>query len=152
PWTRPCTRTRRRTIAAGNVKAPAFVLMIGRERHFRLSPSATKPLRPFHIKKGLTISTTLKNPVFETLLEDNEIDLDAPDPRVAADALPASADSLELFLNETGRYPLLTAAEEVALAKRVERGDRAAKERMINSNLRLVVHVAKKYRGHGVPF
>src|SRR5205807_2183248 len=69
-----------------------------------------------------------------------------------AEALPASADSLELFMNEIGRYPLLTAAEEVALAKRVERGDRAAKERMINSNLRLVVHVAKRYRGHGVPF
>ena len=57
-----------------------------------------------------------------------------------------------MFLNEIGKYPLLTAAEEVALAKRVERGDRAAKERMINSNLRLVVHVAKRYRGHGVPF
>jgi RNA polymerase primary sigma factor len=69
-----------------------------------------------------------------------------------ASELPASADSLQLFLNEIGRYPLLTAAEEVALAKRVERGDRAAKERMINSNLRLVVHVAKRYRGHGVPF
>jgi RNA polymerase primary sigma factor len=55
-------------------------------------------------------------------------------------------------MNEIGRYPLLTAAEEVALAKRVERGDLDAKERMINSNLRLVVHVAKRYRGHGVPF
>jgi RNA polymerase primary sigma factor len=55
-------------------------------------------------------------------------------------------------MNEIGRYPLLTAAEEVALAKRVERGDLKAKERMINSNLRLVVHVAKRYRGHGVPF
>jgi RNA polymerase primary sigma factor len=55
-------------------------------------------------------------------------------------------------MNEIGRYPLLTAAQEVALAKRVERGDRAAKERMINCNLRLVVHVAKRYRGHGVPF
>jgi RNA polymerase primary sigma factor len=69
-----------------------------------------------------------------------------------ADALPASADSVQLFMNEIGRYPLLTAAEEVALAKRVERGDAVAKERMINCNLRLVVHVAKKYRGHGVPF
>ena len=50
-----------------------------------------------------------------------------------------TTDSLQLFLNEIGRHQLLTAAEEVALAKRVERGDLAAKERMINSNLRLVV-------------
>jgi len=53
-------------------------------------------------------------------------------------------------MNEAGRYPLLTAAEEVALAKRVERGDTAAKERMINSNLRLVVSIAKRYQGHGL--
>jgi RNA polymerase primary sigma factor len=63
----------------------------------------------------------------------------------------ASGDSLDLFLRDIGRYPLLTAAGEVALAKRVERGDRAAKERMINSNLRLVVSIAKRYQGHGVP-
>jgi RNA polymerase primary sigma factor len=81
---------------------------------------------------------------------------EAPEPdeerTFEADALPASVDSLTLFLNEIGRYPLLTAAEEVALAKRVERGDLAAKERMVNSNLRLVVSIAKRYRGHGVPF
>jgi len=59
-------------------------------------------------------------------------------------------DSLTLFMSELGRYPLLTAAEEVELAKRIERGDREAKERMINSNLRLVVHNARKYMGHGV--
>jgi RNA polymerase primary sigma factor len=58
--------------------------------------------------------------------------------------------SLQLFLNEAARYPLLTAAEEVELAKRIERGDPAAKDRMINSNLRLVVSIAKKYQGHGV--
>jgi RNA polymerase primary sigma factor len=63
----------------------------------------------------------------------------------------AAADSLTLFMSEIGRYPLLTAAEEVALAKRVERGDAAAKQRMVNSNLRLVVSIAKRYRGHGVP-
>jgi len=62
-----------------------------------------------------------------------------------------TTDSLQLFLNEIGRHELLTAAEEVALAKRVERGDLVAKERMINSNLRLVVSVAKRYQGHGVP-
>jgi RNA polymerase primary sigma factor len=53
-------------------------------------------------------------------------------------------------MNAAGRYQLLTAAEEVALAKRVERGDRAAKERMINSNLRLVVSIAKRYQGRGM--
>jgi RNA polymerase primary sigma factor len=61
-----------------------------------------------------------------------------------------TTDSLQLFLNEAGRYPLLTAAEEVELAKRIERGDRQAKDRMINSNLRLVVSIAKKYQGHGL--
>ena len=53
-------------------------------------------------------------------------------------------------MNRAGRYPLLTAAEEVALAKRIERGDAAAKERMINSNLRLVISIAKRYQGHGL--
>ena len=62
----------------------------------------------------------------------------------------ATTDSLQLFLNEAGRYPLLTAAEEVELAKRVERGDPLAKDRMINSNLRLVVSIAKRYQGHGL--
>jgi RNA polymerase primary sigma factor len=61
-----------------------------------------------------------------------------------------TTDSLQLFLNEAGRYPLLTASEEVELAKRIEGGDPAAKERMINSNLRLVVSIAKKYQGHGL--
>jgi RNA polymerase primary sigma factor len=62
----------------------------------------------------------------------------------------ATTDALQLFLNELGRWPLLTAAEEVQLAKRIERGDEAAKERMINSNLRLVVSIAKRYQGHGL--
>jgi RNA polymerase primary sigma factor len=76
------------------------------------------------------------------------------EPEAALTSEPASlatTDSLTLFMNEIGRHPLLTAAEEVELAKRVERGDRAAKERMINSNLRLVVSIAKRYRGHGLP-
>ena len=61
-----------------------------------------------------------------------------------------TADALQLFLNEIGRYPLLTAAQEVELAKRIERGDARAKEQMINSNLRLVVSIAKHYQGHGL--
>ena len=65
-------------------------------------------------------------------------------------SLPVT-DSLTLFMNDLGRHRLLTAAEEVELAKRVERGDASAKERMINSNLRLVVSIAKRYQGHDVP-
>jgi len=67
------------------------------------------------------------------------------------DLAAATADSLQLFLNEMARYPLLTARQEVELAKRIERGDRRAKERMINSNLRLVVSIAKRYQGHDLP-
>lgn len=63
---------------------------------------------------------------------------------------PLMTDSLQLFLNEAGRYPLLTAAEEVELAKRIERGDMAAKERMITSNLRLVVSIARRYQTQGI--
>jgi RNA polymerase primary sigma factor len=59
----------------------------------------------------------------------------------------ATTDALQLFLNEIRRYPLLSAEEEVELAKRIESGDLEAKERMINSNLRLVVSIAKKYQG-----
>jgi RNA polymerase primary sigma factor len=59
----------------------------------------------------------------------------------------ATTDALQLFLNEIGRYPLLTASQEVELAKRIEQGDRAARDRMINSNLRLVVSIAKGYHG-----
>jgi RNA polymerase primary sigma factor len=60
----------------------------------------------------------------------------------------ATTDALQLFLQELRRYPLLTAAEEIDLAKRIERGDAAAKHRMINSNLRLVVSIARRYQGH----
>jgi RNA polymerase primary sigma factor len=72
----------------------------------------------------------------------------APDP----EAIVGSADSLQLFLADVGRHKLLTAADEVQLAKAIERGDPIAKRRMIESNLRLVVSIAKGYRGLGVPF
>jgi RNA polymerase primary sigma factor len=60
-------------------------------------------------------------------------------------------NSLDLFLRSARQHPLLTADEEIELAKRIERGDLAAKERMINSNLRLVVSQARRYQGHGLP-
>jgi RNA polymerase primary sigma factor len=62
----------------------------------------------------------------------------------------STTDALQLFLNEMGKYKLLTAEEEVELAKRIERGDNEAKDLMINSNLRLVVSIAKRYQGHGL--
>jgi RNA polymerase primary sigma factor len=86
-----------------------------------------------------------------------EVDDDAgrdgtgPPSWVNGDVASATTDALQLFLNEVGRWPLLTAAEEVELAKRIERGDKEARDRMINSNLRLVVSIAKKYQGHGLP-
>ncbi|MBX5440262.1 MAG: RNA polymerase sigma factor RpoD [Solirubrobacteraceae bacterium] len=63
-----------------------------------------------------------------------------------------SLDSLRLYLRSIGRVPLLTAAEEVALAKRIERGDMAAKQQMVEANLRLVVSIAKGYLGRGLTF
>src|SRR5688572_27874062 len=92
-------------------------------------------------------------------LDERGIDLTDDCGRVEVDDTPtyvnhdlavATTDALQLFLNEAARWPLLTAAEEVELAKRIERGDKEAKDRMINSNLRLVVSIAKKYQGHGL--
>jgi RNA polymerase primary sigma factor len=72
-----------------------------------------------------------------------------PGPSYALDELSVmTGDALQLFLRDIRRHPLLTAAEEIELAKRIERGDLEAKERMVNSNLRLVVSLAKKYQGH----
>ena len=85
-------------------------------------------------------------------LEAREVDVAVPDrAQVAVHGAPVSTDPLTLFMHQVGRYPLLTAAEEVALAKRIERGDAEAKELMINSNLRLVISIAKRYQGHDVP-
>jgi RNA polymerase primary sigma factor len=69
-----------------------------------------------------------------------------------APPLESTTDALQLFLREAGRHQLLTAAQEVELAKRIERGDGGAKQRMIQSNLRLVVSIAKNYRNQGLPF
>ena len=63
-----------------------------------------------------------------------------------------TTDALQLFLKDIGRVPLLTAAQEVDLAKRIESGDQTAKTQMVEANLRLVVSIAKGYRGRGLPF
>ena len=72
-------------------------------------------------------------------------------PLTAAGA-PLSQDSLQAFLSDIGKVDLLTAAQEVELAKRIERGDHGAKQEMVEANLRLVVSIAKRYRNQGLPF
>jgi RNA polymerase primary sigma factor len=64
----------------------------------------------------------------------------------------ASTDALQVFLKDIGKIDLLTAAQEVELAKRIERGDHGAKQQMVEANLRLVVSIAKRYRNQGLPF
>src|SRR5215204_430566 len=79
-------------------------------------------------------------------------DKDKEEPPPHPVAYETTTDALQLFLREAGRHQLLTAAQEVELSKRIERGDPEAKQRMIQSNLRLVVSIAKNYRNQGLPF
>jgi RNA polymerase primary sigma factor len=84
------------------------------------------------------------------------VDLGLPDEKEArpseADLREVSTDALQLFLKDIGKVELLTAAQEVELAKRIERGDHRAKQEMVEANLRLVVSIAKRYRNQGLPF
>ncbi|MGH2997858.1 MAG: sigma-70 family RNA polymerase sigma factor [Gaiellaceae bacterium] len=97
---------------------------------------------------------------FYHTLEEMQIDVVAVDATeapeveeaVKAEAREISTDSLQLFLKDIGKVDLLTAAQEVELAKRIERGDHLAKQEMIEANLRLVVSIAKRYRNQGLPF
>src|SRR5215470_11139231 len=73
-------------------------------------------------------------------------------PRLDESVREVSTDALQLFLKDIGKVELLTAAEEVELAKRIERGDHRAKQEMVEANLRLVVSIAKRYRNQGLPF
>jgi RNA polymerase primary sigma factor len=82
------------------------------------------------------------------ILEDEREQVAPPQPVV----YETTTDALQLFLREAGRHALLTAAQEVELSKKIERGDPEAKQRMIQSNLRLVVSIAKNYRNQGLPF
>src|SRR6186997_3128701 len=70
----------------------------------------------------------------------------------AEPAAEITTDALQLFLKDIGKVPLLTAAQEVELAKRIERGEHSAKQAMVEANLRLVVSIAKRYRNQGLPF
>jgi len=95
---------------------------------------------------------------FYHALEEMQIDVVAvpeveeKDEPIQAEAREISTDSLQLFLKDIGKVDLLTAAQEVELAKRIERGDHGAKKEMVEANLRLVVSIAKRYRNQGLPF
>jgi RNA polymerase primary sigma factor len=137
-------------------------------REVALSTILQDPIQAFLDEaedQGTIEESALEALAVEHDLEDEELaalraELDAREIEIAPapgpetyepDVQLAPTDALTLFMNRAGRYPLLTAAEEVALAKRIERGDLAAKERMINSNLRLVISIAKRYQRQELP-
>jgi RNA polymerase primary sigma factor len=98
------------------------------------------------------VYTELDRRGIELLVEPEKEDAPAPPPPPVTAPVETTTDALQLFLREAGRHALLTAAQEVELAKKIERGDMQAKQRMIQSNLRLVVSIAKNYRNQGLPF
>jgi RNA polymerase primary sigma factor len=106
-----------------------------------LDPGDLESLQREFEERGIEVIEAPKEPAREPT---------AP-PR-SSEVLETTTDALQLFLREIGRHPLLTAADEVELSKRIERGDMAAKRRMIECNLRLVVSIAKNYRNQGLPF
>jgi RNA polymerase primary sigma factor len=97
------------------------------------------------------VYTELDRRGIELLVEPEKEDAPPPPPAVTA-PVETTTDALQLFLREAGKHALLTAAQEVELAKKIEAGDMQAKQRMIQSNLRLVVSIAKNYRNQGLPF
>src|SRR5690348_16744846 len=135
-----------------------------------MRPSGGNAIVP-HPIRGRRVSTTEEFEASEELEEETELDTEATPLDADADAdaeadyyaspveeveeridTEFSADSLQLFLKDVGRVDLLTAAQEVELAKRIESGDHRAKQEMVEANLRLVVSIAKRYRNQGLPF
>jgi RNA polymerase primary sigma factor len=122
-------------------------------------------MRQFRIRRGGTMGTRVRQSaeiVEEPQVEEGpaEVEIYAALDGLGAEELDEppdlefefTTDSLQLFLKDVGRVDLLTAAQEVELAKRIERGDHVAKQEMIEANLRLVVSIAKRYRNQGLPF
>ena len=85
-------------------------------------------------------------------LEELHIEVVEPAEEAQVDQREVSTEALQLFLKDIGKVDLLTAAQEIELAKRIERGDHRAKQEMVEANLRLVVSIAKRYRNQGLPF
>ena len=131
-------------ILTARVHEALEALQVLREEQGRLTPADLADAVQIHELDDLE-AEQLAAELEGVVEEADEVELD-----LTHDKSYMTTDSLQLFLNEAGRYPLLTAAEEVELAKRIERGDIAAKERMINCNLRLVVSIAKRYQTQGI--
>jgi RNA polymerase primary sigma factor len=98
------------------------------------------------------VYTELDRRGIELVTEEPEKEPPPPPQPAAVQPVETTTDALQLFLREAGKHALLTAAQEVELAKKIEGGDLMAKQRMIHSNLRLVVSIAKNYRNQGLPF
>jgi RNA polymerase primary sigma factor len=125
------------------------------------SAQARGSLRPEEIATaldGLELGAAEIDDFYTALAEleidvvDQEQDQADEEPESELEVHEVSTDALQLFLKDIGRVALLTAAQEVELAKRIERGDHGAKQEMVEANLRLVVSIAKKYRNQGLPF
>jgi RNA polymerase primary sigma factor len=107
--------------------------------------------------EDLDLDAAQMDELYQTL-DELHIDVleESPEEGEEADVEPEahdiSTDALQLFLKDIGRVPLLTAAQEVELSKRIERGEHRAKQQMVEANLRLVVSIAKNYRNQGLPF
>jgi RNA polymerase primary sigma factor len=113
--------------------------------HEEIALALGDDLEPLQLDEFYTALEKLHIEVVDEVDEEDGLDLQ-PESR------EVSTDALQLFLKDIGKVPLLTAAQEVELAKRIERGDHAAKQKMVESNLRLVVSIAKNYRNQGLPF
>ena len=129
-----------RLIEVGNERGTlAFGEIVEALAEHELEPDAMDAVKGMIEAEGIEIIEDNDRPAEPTALERRL-------------AYEGTTDSLQLFLHEVGRYPLLTKADEIRLAKRVEKGDMQAKQQMVESNLRLVVSIAKNYRGQGLGF
>ena len=129
--------------STGSVRQPDVVDLI--EAH-QLDALETDAIWNELERRGIEITDTTEEPEKEEKKEKE------PAPPPLQVSYETTTDALQLFLREAGRHALLTAAQEVELAKRIERGDLGAKSHMIQANLRLVVSIAKNYRNQGLPF
>ena len=120
----------------------------GRVAHRGRDRARARRARPRRRRRSTTFYQALEELQIEVVDGGGEED----DVAEAVEAREVSTDALQLFLKDIGKVDLLTAAQEVELAKRIERGDHRAKQEMVEANLRLVVSIAKRYRNQGLPF